>query len=215
MKLVTKTLLACTLVIAFLAPAAHGQVNLLTPPDGAAVSDPPAFSWSGPFDAWLFISVFYYDITGVYTGYFPAQFWLFDPGFAMPGSWWDSVGEGNTNFWAVLGVDQATGGFGVSDLGTWTRAGCEGQCWPNYTFDCNEEVNCVCFRTTEGDGRCIDDFFCDTWPSCSSTADCAAGSVCITCTACSGNRCAPDQCTDGGPNRALGLDSSGPTAAGQ
>ena len=217
MKTSFKMLLVCTLVLGLIPAAVNGQVNLLSPPNGAVLSDPPSFSWAGPYDAWLFFSVFYYDIVGVYTGYFPVSFWLLDTGFPMPdASWWDLIGEAEPNFWAVLGVDQATGANSVSEVWTFTKGlGCDGNCCGEFTLDCNPGTSCACFTTTEGDGVCVDDFTCSSVPSCGTTADCGAGTVCITCSCCSGNRCVPNVCSGGGFSLTEGTDTGGMTGTGQ
>ena len=82
--------------------------ELLSPANGSGILSAPSFSWSsGGFDAFLFISVFYYDL-GYWSGYYPVKFWLLDPGFAMPSTWWDKIGQDTPCYWAVLGVNTST-----------------------------------------------------------------------------------------------------------
>ncbi len=188
MKVVLKISFACTLVLALLAPAANGQVTLFGPPNGADLSEPPAFGWGGPYDLWLFISAFYYDIPGVFTGYIPIRFGLFDGGFTLPGPWWDVIGEGEPNVWAVLGIDQATGGFAVSDVASFTKTGCNSQCCGSYVFGCGGSPTCVCYQTTEGESVCGPDFPCSS-PPCGTSADCGPGEKCLACTCCETNVC--------------------------
>lgn len=52
-------------------------------------------------------------------------------------------------------------------------------CFSEEEFACNDAGTCICTRTTEdtcfcGDGACP----CDTYPPCSSSADCASGQAC-------------------------------------
>ncbi len=108
-------------VLALLPFSADAQVTLFALPNGTETSSPPLFGWNGPgYDWFYFISVFYYDFV-VWDGYLPAQFWLPDTGFGMPSSWWDNVGLDNPGYWAVLGVNSATGAYAVSDVWTFTR----------------------------------------------------------------------------------------------
>jgi hypothetical protein len=88
---------------------------------------------------------------------------------------------------------------------------CFGQSCGTYTFDCDPDVPCVCFQTTEGYGTCIDNFWC-TIP-CATSADCPSGQLCITESCCGGNFCAPAACTDGG--LPAGEPFTGATASGQ
>ena len=75
-----------------------------------------------------------------------------------------------------------------------------GQVCGTYAYDCGPQGHCVCFTTVEGDGVCIDDFFCDR-PLCSRSSECGAGQVCIGPENCCGvGICALRQCTNGGPN---------------
>jgi hypothetical protein len=77
---------------------------------------------------------------------------------------------------------------------------CKKSC-KNKPADCNEgfnpcssQTNCpspvgdgaYCFTTTEGKKRCAADQFCSQVPSCNSSADCVAGSVCIISNGCNG-----------------------------
>jgi hypothetical protein len=217
-----KISVACLLVLAVVPLAVHGQVALNSPPDGADISTPPpTFSWSGPYDAWLFISVFYYDIAGTYTGYYPVHFWLLANGFPMPGDWWDKIGAGELNYWFVLGVEQATGANDRSLVQTFTKnetTECVGETCGGYTFDCTPGASCICFLTTEGTGACINDFGCGSAPTCGTTDDCPSGMVCITQNCCTDglNRCGLNVCTTGAvPTWLQGLEEGEPTAAGR
>ena len=204
--------IACALIVMALAPAAQAQVTLLSPPNGADLDSPPVFEWTdGGYDVFYFYTAFYYEVPG-YSGYYPTGFWMLNTFFSMPTSWWDVVGPDTTSYWAVYGYNTNTQTGAVSAVASFTKVGCTGQCAGQYTGDCDPSAPCLCFTSTEGEGHCTDDFYCDNWPSCSSSAECGAGLVCITCSYCDGNRCAPDQCTDGGPYR---LDGSGPTAGGE
>jgi PKD repeat protein len=73
---------------------------------------------------------------------------------------------------------------------------CEGKECLTYTFDCNPNVPCACFRTAEGSGVCIDSVLC-TNPTCTTSADCGPHEVCIVDTCCPLPICAPNVCTDG------------------
>ena len=88
---------------------------------------------------------------------------------------------------------------------------CNGQCSGGYTLDCDPSVPCICFKTTEGHGVCIDDFLCSN-PLCTTSADCRPGFVCITCSGCGPGTCARRECTDGA---AYPLDGPGRTAGGK
>jgi hypothetical protein len=87
-----KAILICALLLGWFT-GAQAQVTLGSPANGASLSSAPSFAWSGPnYDAFMFISIFYDDL-GYWSGYYPAKFWLLDPGFAMPSSWWDKIAE--------------------------------------------------------------------------------------------------------------------------
>lgn len=61
---------------------------------------------------------------------------------------------------------------------------------------CNGPLGSYCFTSTENTGVCAQNEFCDEVPTCTNSADCATGWVCITsngCTGCSnsGGVCVP------------------------
>lgn len=87
---------------------------------------------------------------------------------------------------------------------------CLGQSCGTYTFDCDPDVPCICFQTTEGYGVCIDNFLCGG-QTCSTSADCPSGQLCITDSCCGENLCVPAVCTDGLPSAepAAGWTGSG------
>lgn len=91
-----------------------------------------------------------------------------------------------------------------------SAAPCLGQSCGSYTLDCDPDVPCICFQTTEGYGVCIDDFLCGG-QTCLSSADCPGGQVCITDSCCGENLCVPAVCTDGLPSSepAAGWTGSG------
>ena len=206
-----KVLTACFFIL--LATTAFAQVDLVSPPDGAALTEAPEFGWAAQYEYYHFYSVFYYDL-GVWQGYYPADFWTTVNGFPMPTGWWDNVGLDTTCYWAVLGAN-VTGQWAVSDVYTFTKTeGCEGQCAGEYTLDCDPSAPCICFTTAEGTGVCIDDFYCET-EACGTSADCPGGEVCIACSYCASGRCAANECTNGGPNSIQGWETGGLTAAGR
>ncbi len=96
---------------------------LISPPNGAALFDPPTFEWtSGPYNAFLFYSIFSY---GGY-GYYPVYFWLSDTSFQMPANWWDLLAADERCYWAVIGVNRRTWDWEVSDVWLFKKA--PGQC---------------------------------------------------------------------------------------
>ncbi len=101
-------------------------------------------------------------------------------------------------------------GFERGDDVDWA---CDGQCYPDYTFDCDPASSCFCITTTEGYGACIDSDSCSN-PSCASSADCRPGWICVTCTACPTNVCVRRQCTDGSAPLPQG-ESAGMTISGR
>lgn len=81
------------------------ELGLVAPEDGVSASTPPTFSWTaGPFDATFFYSVFHYDL-GVWSGYYPAYFWMLSTSFTMPSSWWSKIDGSMPSYWAVCGYD--------------------------------------------------------------------------------------------------------------
>jgi hypothetical protein len=109
----------------------------------------------------------------------------------------DINGDGSTTPGDALCIFQEYLGIGCEYCETGGE--CEPQACGTYTVDCNPNVPCICFKTAEGTGACIDDFWCDN-PTCSSSADCGVGQVCAIDTCCGVPMCAPDICTNGGPN---------------
>jgi len=89
---------------------------------------------------------------------------------------------------------------------------CFGQSCGFYTKDCDPDVPCGCFQTTEGYGNCSDDFLCGGAQLCNSSADCPSGQLCYTETCCGQDVCGPAACTDGGP---AGEPFGGETASGE
>ncbi len=121
MRIALTTMLALTLTLGLVLPAADAQVTLQSPANRANLSSPPSFSWSGQYDAWLFVSLFYYDIPGTITDYYPALFWLAAERFDMPTSWWDPIGVGEPNYWLVFGYNETTGQLAFSQLRAFTK----------------------------------------------------------------------------------------------
>lgn len=76
--------------------------GLVAPENGAAASSPPTFSWTGPYDVYLFYSVFHYDL-GYWSGYYPAYFGTLDTSYTIPSRWWDKVDGSMASYWAVCG----------------------------------------------------------------------------------------------------------------
>lgn len=93
-------------------------------------------------------------------------------------------------------------GFDRGHSADWS---CDGNCCGGYTFDCNPNEPCLCYKTTEGDGFCGADIACDPALACGSSDDCLPGSRCVTCTCCGYDLCARQQCEfpDGSPPIAL------------
>ena len=127
--------LLCAMLMALVPAAAAAQFQLLAPPDGAEISAAPIFEWQpGAYGAFLFYSVFAYDIGG-WQLYYPASFWVAAPNLDMPTSWWDALAAGDAtspSYWAVVAVDVSSGTFaiagpwsfvkqGVDLSGTWTE----------------------------------------------------------------------------------------------
>ena len=220
MRKTTYCLMACIMFLCFIPVMASAQATLVSPSNGAELNSPPDFSWTeGGGDLFLVFLYFYYNIPSVHTGYFPHLFWSESTGFPMNRSWWDLLGEDKPSVWAIFGYNTAT------EQGEWSAGslftkipGCDGQCKGAYTRDCNPTNDCICFTTTEESGVCVDDFYCSN-ASCNNSDDCGTNSVCITCSFCNGNRCAVNQCTDGGPHGPAADDMSLfddlPTASGR
>ena len=81
-----------------------------------------------------------------------------------------------------------------------------------YAAGCTpDQQSCFCFKTAEGSGECIDDFYCDSAGDCTDSADCASGEACIVDTCCGAPRCATKQCT----GAKLQMEGQGKTASGQ
>jgi hypothetical protein len=98
-------------------------------------------------------------------------------------------------FLADFGRSQFNNPCPPCEVGPWCN-NCEGKECGTYTFDCNPNVPCICSRTAEGSGVCIDSVFC-TNPTCITSADCGPNEVCIVDTCCPTPICAPNVCTDG------------------
>jgi len=93
-------------------------ILFLSPPDSSDLVDPPTFQWTpGPYDFYLFCTLFYYP--GV--GYHRANFWLVDEFLVMPASWWSRIEAGRLCYWGVLGVDSTTGDWQAPGYGTFTK----------------------------------------------------------------------------------------------
>jgi hypothetical protein len=121
MRIALMTMLALTLTLGLVLPAADAQVTLESPANRADLSSPPSFSWSGPYDSWLFLSMFYYDFPGVFTGYYPNWFWLSPEGFNMQTRWLDALGLEEPHYWLVFGYDSTTGQGAFSQLRAFTK----------------------------------------------------------------------------------------------
>jgi len=78
------------------------EFRLVTPENASAPSGPPTFNWTGPYETYLFYSVFHYDL-GYWTGYYPVYFGTLDTSYTIPPSWWDKVDGSMTSYWAVCG----------------------------------------------------------------------------------------------------------------
>jgi len=87
--------------------------ELLSPSNGATLSNPPTFEWSsGSYDAFLFYSIFNY--TGL--GYYTVPFWLNVISFQMPVNWWNMLATDAPCIWAVLGYNTSTSEYELSDV---------------------------------------------------------------------------------------------------
>ena len=63
MRATLRAILVCVLLLGFFSAAVEAQVTLTSPANGASLSSAPSFAWSGPsYDAFMFISFFYYDL---------------------------------------------------------------------------------------------------------------------------------------------------------
>jgi hypothetical protein len=216
MKKFKKLLLIIGLFV--LVPAlANAQIVLDSPPDGAALTDPPNFAWtpSSPYDAYFFYSVFYYDI-GTWSGYLPGYFWLLQPGFAMPQTWWDNVGEDMTCYWAVLGYERTTPSADWSRASTFTKtSSCtDAGCCGSYVLGCCDDPGTsVCLTGADGEGFCGMNISCSDTNACASDADCAPGMKCAVCTCCDSP--STDVCVPLCGSGVEMLSVEGPTAAGE
>ena len=93
-------------------------ILLLSPLDDADVAGAPTFQWTpGPYDNYLFCTLFYYP--GV--GYHRANFWLVDDSLVMPASWWSRIEAGHPCYWGVLGVNSTTGLWEAPEHRTFTK----------------------------------------------------------------------------------------------
>jgi hypothetical protein len=91
---------------------ADSRLQLLAPANGTNLSSPASFQWTeGASDAYLFLSIFYYDL-GFWAEYYPYYFGLITTGFDMPSPWWDLLGEDTACWWLVVGYDTSSGTFG-------------------------------------------------------------------------------------------------------
>jgi M6 family metalloprotease-like protein len=74
---------------------------------------------------------------------------------------------------------------------------CEAEDCGTYTGICNPTLSCFCFRKADGDGDCVDDFWCSSANACATDDDCPSGRQCFYDTCCPGkpNICGPKTCT--------------------
>jgi len=93
------------------------ELGLVAPEDGISASTPPTFSWTGPFDAYLFYSVFRYDL-GYWSGYHPVYFWMRNTSFTMSSTWWNKIDGSRPSYWAVCGYD---GGLNCTGARSFTK----------------------------------------------------------------------------------------------
>jgi C1A family cysteine protease len=91
--------------------------DLVTPTDGAAASVPPEFIWTGPYDGYLFYSMFYYDLI-YWSGYYPAYFWTTDTSYTMASTWWNKLEGSMPCYWAVCGYEE---GWVCTDARSFTK----------------------------------------------------------------------------------------------
>ncbi len=105
----------------------YGEVDegldfgLVSPANESHPSSPPSFSWKpGPYNAFLFYCIFYYDL-GVVSVHYPAYFWVAVSGFPMPASWWNQLDAGQPNYWTVLGYNTGTGDLEQSEVWSFTK----------------------------------------------------------------------------------------------
>jgi len=169
---------------------AQNGFSLVAPQGGATVLSAPTFQWNaGPYDAFLFYSVFYY----AGYGYKPVKFWYLNTSLTMPDTWWKLLGLGKSHYWVVLGANTITKEHEVS--ATWsfkkakcgTDADCDDGTWCNGQERCDAVNGCQAGTPPD----CSDGVAC-TVDSCSEASDsceylCAAagfGDLCCDDLAC-------------------------------
>ncbi len=91
--------------------------RLVVPENGASSASPPTFSWTGPYEIYLFYSVFHYDL-GYWSGYYPAYFGTLDTSYTIPSTWWDKVDGSMASYWAVCGQ---TDGWECTEARSFTK----------------------------------------------------------------------------------------------
>ena len=90
---------------------------------------------------------------------------------------------------------------------------CTGECTPGSCASgfpaCHPQYMCICIKTAEGLGVCVNVIPCPLVDECSTSSDCSQGEVCFlgVDSCCDYSFCLPPTCTDI-PN---GLDVTGPT----
>jgi C1A family cysteine protease len=93
------------------------EFRLVAPENASAPSTPPTFNWTGPFDEYLFYSVFHYDL-GHWSGYYRHYFLISDTSYTMPSHWWDRVDGSMASYWTVCAQ---TAGWECADVRSFTK----------------------------------------------------------------------------------------------
>jgi C1A family cysteine protease len=91
--------------------------RLVTPENASSPSSPPTFSWTGPFDQYLFYSVFHYDL-GHWAGYHRFYFLIPDTSYTISSNWWDKVDGSMASYWTVCGQ---TDGWECAEVRSFTK----------------------------------------------------------------------------------------------
>ncbi len=123
LRLILLTVLALAALMLFSVQETKAQVTLLAPADGATLSPEPTFAWraAGPYNLYLFISVFSYDLCGPDDSYYRVILPMRASSFEIPTFWWTKLGRGTPCYWAVLGINTTTHLWALSDVFTFTR----------------------------------------------------------------------------------------------
>jgi len=116
----------------------RARFELLSPSDASTPCSAPTFSWgAGDYDLFYVYTLF--DYYG--AGPWPKGFFTTDTSFEMTAGWWGLLGSEQPSSWVVVGIDNTTRTFEISDTWSFTRP-FSGPLDPTGTWSWEQDWDC-------------------------------------------------------------------------